>query len=163
MKPLLVILVDAASEDAISDLFAARASKREIGVAVFSGSADDEAGRDWARRHDLPFFRLPVDLEAFGRVLDQAGRLLVDRRRGGDRREHPAVDRAVDGTLYFTDESGHAWYVYDRRAGERRAGYRAFVAADGREMRTALSDAEFAERDAAELTAQLARAEAAGA
>jgi hypothetical protein len=162
VRPLLVVLVDAASEDAISDLFVARASKREIGVAVFSGSPEDETGRDWARRHDLPFFKLPVDLEAFGRVLDQAGRLLVDRRRGGDRREHPAVDRAVDGTLYFTDESGRAWYVYDRRAGERRAGYRAFVAADGRELRTSLSDAEFAERDVAELTAQLARAEAAG-
>jgi hypothetical protein len=163
VKPLLVILVDAASEDAISDLFAARASKREIGLAVFSGSPDDTTGREWAQRHQLPFFRLPVDLEAFGRVLDQANRQQGERRRSADRREQPVVDRAVDGTLCLTDEIGRAWYVYDRRAGERRAGYRSFVTADGREMRTSLSDAEFSEQKPADLIAQLARAEAAGA
>ncbi len=163
VKPLMVILIDAASEEAISDLFAARASRREIGLAVFSGSADDVPARQWATRHELPFFKLPVDLEAFGRVLDQAARVLPDRRQGVERR-YPGVDRAVDGTLCLTDEGGRAWYVYDRRAGERRlgAGYRAFVAPDGREMRASLSDAEFSARGANELMAQLARAEAQG-
>jgi hypothetical protein len=158
VKPLLVILVDAASEDAISDLFAARVTKREIGLAIFSGSSDDEVARDWARRHDLPFFKLPVDLEAFGRVLDQAGRVLPERRRT-DRRQSPSVSRAIDGTLYLTDDAGRSWYVYDRRAGDRRAvePYRAFVTPDGQEIRAALSDDEFSARDPGALVAQLAR------
>jgi hypothetical protein len=157
VKPLLVVLIDAESEDAISDLFAARASKRQIGIAMFSGSVDDDAARDWARRHDLPFFKLPVDLEAFGRVLDQAARQsdlrVADRRR-------PVVERAVDGTLMVVDQAGLAWYVYDRRGGDRRAdgAYRAFVRADGVELRASLSDAEFAAREPDALVEQLARA-----
>ena len=159
VRPLLVVLIDGASEEAINDLFAARASKRGIGLAVFSGSPDDAAARDWAQRHEVPFFKLPVDLEAFGRVLDQASRRNGERRGGSDRRQAPVVDRALDGTLCLTDEIGRAWYVYDRRGGERRAGYRAFVSADGREVRTSLSDAEFSAHEPAELIAQLARAE----
>ena len=159
VKPLLVILVDAASEDAISDLFAARASKREVGLAVFSGSSDDDAAREWARRHELPFFKLPVDLEAFGRVLDQAGRVLPSTRRKADRRQSPSVSRAIDGTLYLTDAAGRSWYVYDRRAAERRSSepYRAFVTPDGQEIRTVLSDDEFSAREPEALVAQLAR------
>ena len=159
VKPLLVILVDAASEDAISDLFAARASKREIGLAVFSGSSDDDVARDWARRHGLPFFKLPVDLEAFGRVLDQAGRVLPEGRRTADRRQSPSVSRAIDGTLYLTDAAGRSWYVYDRRAAERRTAepYRAFVTPDGEEIRTVLSEDEFSAREPEALVAQLAR------
>jgi hypothetical protein len=160
VKPLLVILVDAASEDSISDLFAARVSKREVGLAVFSGSPDDALARDWAARHEIPFFGLPVDLEAFGRVLDQAGRVLPERRRSAERREAPAVSRAVDGTLYFTDGAGRAWYVYDRRGSDRRgeATYRAFVNPDGQEVRAALSENEISDRRVEALVAQLARA-----
>jgi len=160
VKPLLVVLIDAECEEAISDLFAARAAKREIGIAMFSGSVDDENARDWARRHSLPFFKLPVDLEAFGRVLDQAAR--QSEHRVSDRRR-AVVERAVDGTLMVVDQTGHAWYVYDRRGGDRRAGgaYRAFVRADGVELRAALSDAEFAAREPDALVEQLARAVAA--
>jgi len=159
VKPVLVVLVDAASEDAISDLFAARASKRDVGLAIFSGSTDDDIAREWARRHELPFFRLPVDLEAFGRVLDQAGRVLPDRRRRADRRQSPSVSLAIDGTLYLTDDAGRAWYVYDRRGGERRSAepYRAFVTPEGAEVRTVLSDDEFSAREPEALVAQLAR------
>jgi hypothetical protein len=159
VKPVLVVLVDAASEDAISDLFAARASKRDVGLAIFSGSTDDDIAREWARRHELPFFRLPVDLEAFGRVLDQAGRVLPDRRRRADRRQSPSVSHAIDGTLYLTDDAGRAWYVYDRRGGERRSAepYRAFVTPEGAEVRTVLSDDEFSAREPEALVAQLAR------
>jgi hypothetical protein len=164
VKPLLVVLIDAESEDALSDLFAARASKREIGLALFSGSSDDQPARDWAGRHGLPFFRLPVDLEAFGRVLDQASRGASEDRRDAERRSRPVVDRALDGTLLLLDGAGGAWYVYDRRAGDRRAGqpYRAFVSPDGRELRASLSDDEFATREPGALIEQLSRAVAAG-
>jgi hypothetical protein len=164
VKPLLVVLIDAESHDAVSDLFAARAARREIGLAMFSGGGDDDASRDWARRHGVPFFRLPVDLEAFGRVLDHAAHLATSERRLVDRRKPPAVERAVDGTLRLIDEGGRAWYVYDRRGGNRRAAevYRAFVSHDGVEFRAALSDDEFSRREAPALIQQLARAQAAG-
>ena len=45
VKPLLVVLIDSANEEAINDLFAARASRREVGLAIFSGSRDDDAAR----------------------------------------------------------------------------------------------------------------------
>jgi hypothetical protein len=97
VKPLLVVLVDAEQQEAISDLFAARVARKEIGLALFSGSGEDAVARDWAQRHGVPWFRLPVDLEAFGRVLDQAARSTREERRIGDRRG-PAVARAIDGT-----------------------------------------------------------------
>ena len=161
VKPLLVVLIDAETEEAISDLFAARAQKREVGLALFSGSAD-VAPREWARRNGVPFFTLPVDLEAFGRVLDQAARGPREDRRLSDRRKGPVTDRAVDGTLLFLDEQGRSWYVYDRRGVQRRAQaeppYRAFVSIDGTELRAPLSEAEFSTRDPRALAEQLARA-----
>lgn len=166
VKPVLVVLIDADFDDAVSDLFAARAAKRDIGLALFSGSNDDDAARDWARRHHLPFFKLPVDLEAFGRVLDQAARQAGHDRRMAERRDRPTTDRAVDGTLLLHDAAGTSWYVYDRRGNDRRImmsgsarPYRAFVSADGTERRTELTDAEFAVREPAGLAAQLARAD----
>jgi hypothetical protein len=162
IKPILVVVIDTESEDAISDLFAARALKRDIGLAVFSGSGEDVAAREWANRHALPFFRLPVDIEEFGRVLDRAARIAREDRRGGDRRQGPATGRAVDGTLLLVDVQGRSWYVYDRRGGDRRdvqaPPYRAFVGTDGTELRARLDDSEFAAREPDELLAQLARA-----
>jgi hypothetical protein len=162
VKPLLVVLVDAEHQEAISDLFAARVARKEIGLALFSGSGEDSVARDWARRHDVPWFRLPVDLEAFGRVLDQAARSARIERRLGDRRG-PAIDHAIDGTLLFTDDHGRAWYVYDRRGGDRRVAsaeppYRSFVDAQGTELRAPLSESEFSRREPEALMMQLARA-----
>ena len=167
VKPVLVILIDAGFEEARSDLLAARAAKRKIGLAVFgAGSANaDDAARAWAQRHDVTFFRLPVDLESFGRVLDQAARKRQAAPRVGDRRTEPAIDRALDGTLMFLDSAGMAWYVYDRRVGDRRfdglgseRSYRSFINADGVERRCELAGVEFAARKPAALGAQLDRA-----
>lgn len=167
VKPMLVVLIDAEFEEALSDLLAARAAKRGIGIALFgSGSpTTDDTARAWVERHHVHFFRLPVDLESFGRVLDQAARTGTAERRGGERRTASVVDRALDGTLLFFDSAGKPWYVYDRRGGDRRFGgresgrpYRAFVSADGLERRLELDDGEFAAREPAALGAQLARA-----
>jgi hypothetical protein len=166
VKPMLVVLIDAEFEEALSDLLAARAVKRGIGLALFGGGSPDtnDAARAWADRHHVHFFRLPVDLESFGRVLDQSARAGNAERRGGERRT-VAVDRAVDGTLLFFDSAGKPWYVYDRRGGDRRFDgqelgppYRAFVSPDGLERRLELNDVEFAAREPAALGAQLARA-----
>jgi hypothetical protein len=162
VKPVLVILIDSHFEQAMSDLLAARALKRGIGIALFgSGSqAEDEIARRWSSEHQIQFFHLPLDLESFGRVLDQAARSGPADRRMGDRRVQ-TVDRAVDGTLVFFDQKGNAWYVYDRRAGDRRAAsshpYRSFVSPDGTERRCDLTESEFAAREPAALLDQFAR------
>ena len=167
VKPMLVVLIDSEFEEALSDLLAARAAKRGIGIALFgSGSENpDDPGRIWAERHRILSFRLPGDLESFGRVLDQAARTGRAERRGGDRRDAPAVDRALDGTLVLFDSAGKPWYVYDRRRGDRRfegrvfaRPYRSFVSPDGLERRLELNDVEFAAREPGALGAQLARA-----
>jgi hypothetical protein len=169
VKPVLVVLIDAEFEEAMSDLLATRASKRGIGMALFgSGNPTiDEEARRWAERHQIKFFRLPVDLEAFGRVLDQAARTAGVERRGSERRTAPKIDRALDGTLIFIDAAGESWYVYDRRGSDRRidgratdVSYRAFVSPDGVELRCVLSDREFAAREPGALDSQLARATA---
>lgn len=166
VKPVLVVLIDGEFEEALSDLLAARVAKRGIGIALFGSgpsNADDPARR-WADRNHISFFRLPVDLEAFGRVLDQASRHGQAERRGGERRNAPATDRALDGTLVFFDSAGKPWYVYDRRGGDRRLDgldserpYRSFVSADGMERRCELNDVEFEAREPDALGAQLAR------
>src|SRR3954469_11722264 len=162
VKPIIVILIDAQFEAAMSDLLAARAVKRGIGMALFaSGSeTDNDVAREWAAAHDNLFFRLPLDLEAFGRVLDQAARSGDAERRVADRRAQSGVDRAIDGTLLLYDGAGTMWYVYDRRSGDRRLAakaYRAFVSAEGIERRCELDEREFAAREPAMLLAQLAR------
>ena len=163
VKPVLVILIDSQFEEALSDLLVARATKRGIGLALFgtgSALADDE-GHHWAERHGISFFRLPIDLEEFGRVLDQAARQGKEERRVAGRRGRPAVDRALDGTLMLFDGQGVAWYVYDRRMStDRRTvtrAYRAFVSPDGVERRCELDDPEFTTREPATLVAQLDR------
>jgi hypothetical protein len=167
VKPMVVVLIDGEFEEALSDLLVARAAKRGIGIALFSGGPPsiDDAARLWAERHHIGFFRLPIDLESFGRVLDQAARSGQAERRGRDRRNSHAVDRALDGTLMFFDSTGKPWYVYDRRGGDRRfvggkaAGpYRSFISPDGSERRLELNEAEFAAREPDALDAQLARA-----
>jgi hypothetical protein len=162
VKPILVILIDSQFEEGMSDLLAARATKRGVGIALFgTGSeGDDERARLWATEHKIMFFRLPIDLEAFGRVLDQTVRSVEPERRIAQRRSEPAVERAVDGTLLLHEASGATWYVYDRRGGDRRIAsrpYRAFINADGVERRCELNDPEFAARQPAALVDQLAR------
>jgi len=167
VKPVLVVLIDSVFEEALSDLLAARAAKRRIGIALFGGGSPtaDDAARAWAERHHILFFQLPVDLESFGRALDQAARSGQSERQRSDRRNAPAIDRALDGTLVFFDSAAKPWYVYDRRGGDRRFDgrlserpYRSFVSVDGVERRCELNEVEFAAREPIALGAQLARA-----
>ena len=161
--PLLVIVADADIDIFTSDLFIARAQHRGIGVVVF-GSGKRGKSAEWAKEHEIPYLELPTDAEVFGRILDQATRLDRRSRLAGDRRRAPHTERGVDGTLIFEAESGERWYVYDRRAGERRRSeqaapeYRAFVNQEGVERRVALAPHEFREKSAEALQEQLARA-----
>jgi hypothetical protein len=161
VKPILVLLIDSELEAGLSDLLAARAAKRGAGVAVFGTANDSQTGRAWAARHDIRYFELPVDLESFGRVLDLAANDVSAERRQSNRRSSPGTERALDGTLVFIDGTGKRWYVYDRRAVDRRAiqhPYRAFISADGVERRCELTEKEFAAREPSALRAQLEHA-----
>jgi hypothetical protein len=99
-------------------------------------------------------------------MLDQATRQDRRSRLAGDRRSSAHTEHGVDGTLIFQAETGERWYVYDRRTGERRrpsdsaldASYRAFVSAEGLELRVPLDPDEFQDKSPETLQRQLARA-----
>lgn len=161
--PLLVIVADGDVDSFKSDLFLARAHHRGIGVVVF-GVGQARQTSSWARDRGLQYLELPTDAEVFGRILDQAMRQDRRSRLAGDRRSPAHIERAVDGTLIFHAESGERWYVYDRRAGERRRAeppqdsYRAFVNQSGVELRVPLEPHEFTDNSPETLQRQLARA-----
>ena len=159
--PLLVIVADGDIDTIKSDLFLARANHRGIGVVVF-GIKNHRDASAWASEHALQYLELPTDAEVFGRILDQATRLDRRSRLAGDRRNDAHTERGVDGTLIFHAESGERWYVYDRRSGERRQAsppaYRAFVNAEGHELRVPLAPHEFQDKSPETLQLQLARA-----
>lgn len=160
--PLLVIVADGDVDSYKSDLFLARAHHRGIGVVVFGVNQRSET-QSWATQRGLPYLELPTDAEVFGRILDQAIREDRRSRLAGDRRSTAHIERAVDGTLIFQEESGERWYVYDRRSGERRrlpadSSYRAFVNQDGLELRVPLEPHEFTDKSPEALQRQLARA-----
>jgi hypothetical protein len=163
--PLLVIIADGQIDAFKSDLFLARAQHRGIGVVVF-GEPKHQATSAWASERGLPYLELPTDAEVFGRILDQASRTDRRSRLSGDRRNNAHTERGVDGTLIFHAETGERWYVYDRRAGERRRSdqsasatdYRAFINQDGVELRVPLEPEEFRDKSPATLSRQLARA-----
>ena len=162
--PLLVIVADGDIDTFTSDLFIARAQHRGIGVVVF-GRQSSEGTSEWAKERGLPYIELPTDAEVFGQILDQATRQDRRSRLVGDRRRPPHTERGADGTLILQAESGERWYVYDRRAGERRSAsqqlpesYRAFVNQEGVELRVALEPHEFMEKTPDALQQQLARA-----
>lgn len=162
--PLLVIVTDGDIDAFKSDLFIARAQHRGIGVVVFGRHSNSTSA--WAKERGLPYLELPTDAEAFGRILDQAMRQDRRSRLVGDRRRPPHTEKSADGTLILQAESGERWYVYDRRAGERRGAgqqqlsesYRAFVNQEGVELRVALEPHEFMEKTPDALQQQLARA-----
>lgn len=159
--PLLVIIADGDVDSLKSDLFLARAHHRGIGVVVFGVNKQKDSS-SWAHEHGLPYLELPTDAEAFGRILDQATRVDRRSRLAGDRRNSAHTERGVDGTLIFQAETGERWYVYDRRSGERRQSsqptYRAFVNAEGTELRVSLEPHEFQDKTPETLQQQLARA-----
>jgi hypothetical protein len=165
VRPLLVVLVDQALDVARSDLFLARAARRQTGVVVF-GAQDAGSGQTaWAQSRRVPWFRMPADGAELRRAIDSSvvsfrlWRTDVDRRR-------PRTETAADGTLIYHDRAGRRWQVYDRRGGgDRRrsgtptdSGHRAFVNDAGEEWRVEMAATDFLDESPAGLEKQLARA-----
>ena len=171
VRPLLVVLVDQALGVAGSDLFLARAARRQVGVVVFGTDGAQGGPPQWARERRVPWFAMPVDGPTLRRAIEESTSSFRLWRTETDRRR-PRTETAADGTLIYHDRAGRRWHVYDRRSGERRqsragpptpdrgggAGHRAFVNDAGEEWRVDLAPADFLDASPAGLERQLARA-----
>ena len=174
VRPVLVILLHNEIDAARSDLFFARASRAGAKVVLFG--AVDDIGRpvsELARERRLPFFLMPVERGELRSVIND---VLREIARGTPRFTRAASDRRVaarsyddeDGNFVFSDDSGHLWHVYDRRATERRAhpvdmtdvSYRAFINESGEEKRYRPRNRESIELSIDALSRQLALATA---
>ena len=132
VRPLCVVLLDGALDSASSDLFFARAAKRQVGLALFGAPGQREQLAARAGRRSIPWLEMPVDLPRFREVLETA-RGSEWWRGGGERRRTvplPQLSRGSDGTLIYTDRAGRRWYVYDRRGADRRETDRSAPLAD---------------------------------
>jgi CheY-like chemotaxis protein len=166
VKPLLVVLVDHTLDVAKSDLFLARAARRQIGVVLFGGE-NATTMPSWAQTRRVPWFRMPVDAKTLRRAIDESTSAYRLWRTDTDRRRH-RTETGSDGTLIYHDRNGRRWHVYDRRSSERRqspatasderAGDRTFVNDAGEQWRLTMRPDDFLDDSPAGLERQLARA-----
>jgi CheY-like chemotaxis protein len=167
VRPLLVMLVDHALDVARSDLFLARAARRQVGVVVFGTEGAARGSAAWAVTRRVPWFMMPVDGAALRRAIEESTASFRLFRSDTDRRR-PRAEATSDGTLAYHDSNGRRWRVYDRRSGDRRqggteagegsSGNRIFVNDAGEEWRCDMAGADFLDQSAAALEQQLARA-----
>ncbi len=167
VKPLLVVLVDHTLDIAKSDLFLARAARRQIGVVLF-GAHGASAAPAWAQSRRVPWFRMPVDPATLRRAIDESISAFRLWRTDVERRRH-RTETSADGMLVYHDRDGCRWQVYDRRSGERRqtpsgvpdagtSDERTFVNDAGEQWRVIMRPADFLDESPAALEQQLARA-----
>ena len=166
VRPLYVILLDAALEDAQSDLFHSRARRRGVRVILWSAPPSIPDASTLARALGLASFAMPITRAELSALLESAPG--PDRRRAVSDRRRPSVERRRDALL-FTDRQGTRWHVYDRRGSDRRTGtrrqtdrdesgataYRCFVNEAGEEWRYGFRDDESLATTAASLERQL--------
>jgi hypothetical protein len=167
VRPLLVALVDHALDVAKSDLFLARAARRQVGVVLF-GTQGVSPASAWAQSRRVPWFRMPVDGAALRRAIEESTASFRLWRTDTDRRRN-RTETEADGTLIYHDRTGRRWQVYDRRSGDRRqggnppqdpdvSGHRTFVNDAGERWRVEMMPAEFLDASPTALEQQLARA-----
>jgi len=165
VRPLAAVLVDAASADAGSDVFLARARRAGVPVLLFGPLAPIEKLRVWAAARDVSAFVLPRDTHVLTGTLERLAQ--ARQPRGAERRSPslaqsttPSVQRNGHGELILDDGRGGRWTVFDRRGGERRAPEieREFVSELGEVRRCTLTAQEAESTDAAVLSRQLADA-----
>lgn len=157
VKPLVAILADATHNEAASDLFLARARRRNVDVLMFGSPAAISQRREWAEQQGVPVFELPGQLSELQSALERLG---APERKPRVVSRRARADRGQDGTLIFDDGKGTRWSVYDRRAGDRRRAEvdRRFVSESGEVLHCGVSEEEAAATSVAALAEQLARA-----
>jgi hypothetical protein len=171
VRPLLVVLVDHALDVATSDLFLARAARRQVGVVLFGTHGRGDGPPAWAQSRRVAWFPMPVDGAELRRAIEASVWSFRLWRTDTDRRR-PRTETGADGTLLYHDRRGRRWRIYDRRGIDRRqtnsvtpdtpddggGGHRAFVNDAGEEWHVELTAAEFRDESPAALERQLARA-----
>lgn len=169
VRPLLVVLIDHALDAARSDLFLARAARRQVGVVLFGAQGTSASAPAWAQSRRVPWFRMPVDGSELRRAIEASTASFRLWRTDTDRRR-PRTETDSNGTLVYHDRDGHRWHVYDRRSGDRRqggraallppegGGHRTFVNDAGEEWRVEMAAADFLDESPTALEQQLARA-----
>jgi hypothetical protein len=168
VRPLLVVLVDHALDVAKSDLFLARAARRQVGVVLFGALGTGGSASAWAQSRRVPWFRMPVDGAELRRAIEASTASFRLWRTDTDRRRSRA-ETTADGTLVYHDRNGHRWQIYDRRGSDRRqssvtsnnpadGGDRTFVNDAGEEWRVDMTATDFQDESPDGLEKQLARA-----
>lgn len=158
-----VALLDEQHPAATSDLFHARAARRNVAVIVFGPPRRRDAVARLAAERSARWIVLPIESAALGRVLKEAS-------EGAPRPERraPTVERTRDGDVIYRDREGARWFIYDRRLGsdrrraERGDTQRLFLNEQGEMWRFCLSAKDSAQPwdvPAEALERQLARAE----
>lgn len=161
VRPLAAILLDAATDEAASDIFLARASRAKAPVLLFGGANAVSAKRSWALERLIPVFALPGDIDALQTALERLVPAKTPSPRQSQRRDGSRAQRAPV-RLSFVDGAGTHWTVYDRRVADRRVAVvdRRFVSEAGVVLRCTVSVKEAESDSIAQLTRQLARAAA---
>lgn len=162
VRPLAAILMDTKVDEAASDIFLARARRRQVPVLLFGSERNVEAVR--ARHHgqEVPTFALPRQTDQFRTAIERLAHKPAVRR--GDRRKDlpPHIERNQSGDLVLDDGKGGRWTVYDRRTGDRRTPRveREFVNEAGEVRRCTLSVVEATSLAPEDLSRQLSSASA---
>ena len=157
VRPLAAILLDAAREGSNSELFLERARRLGVRVLLFGSSDVIRTHGAWARRHDLPVFSLPDQLDELQFVIDEMARAPGTETRRG---RSSNVERRRDGSFVFEDASGMRWAAYDRRGGDRRSAVdRRFVSGGGEMRHCDVTPNEAGATSLEALRDQLARAQ----
>lgn len=159
VRPMVAILVDAVTDEAQSDIFLAKATRRGVPVMMFGSAALIGERRAWARSRPVATFVLPADIDELSTALMALDPGKPRVRQGQRRAAH--TERSANGTLIF-DDGETRWQVYDRRASDRRGATidRRFVSDTGEIRHCDVAAGEVDLLSVADLTAQLARATA---
>ena len=130
VRPVFVILLDVELDVARSDLFYTRAERSGVRVILYGRATDSDMVGALAATRGLRSFTLPISGGGLAMLLEESA---PEERRDASRGPRRASVTPGGEALLFTDRRGQRWYVYDRRASERRAEnrpdttYRAFV------------------------------------
>ena len=163
VRPLLVVLLDHALDVARSDLFLARAARRQVGNVLFGARGSGDVAPPWAQSRRVPWFQMPVEGAELRRAIEASTASFRLWRTDTDRRR-PRTETEADGTLVYHDRDGLRWQVYDRRGGDRRqspadsGGRRTFINEAGEEWHVQMNPTDFLDESPSALEAQLARA-----
>jgi hypothetical protein len=155
VKPLIAIIVDAAADEAESDIFLARARKKGVHLLLFGSAATANARRQWAEARQVRVFALPDDVAKLTEELQRCASGAGKSNRSFERRGRPHIL----GPLVFSDPSGTRWSVYDRRSADRRQHQvdREFVSETGEVRHCHIDEDEATKTSPEELNVQLER------